>query len=711
MLSIKEIYKIDSYEKYNFIAFALFPNNVDIFTINNIPFDFITKYINQFKIFIFPVYKNYWKNVHICFENNKFFLGNNNIISIEFYSKYTNKIKIFKNDYIYIEDVDIIITYEVYAYFNIYIKNKFIINNLSLHEVFGIVESATKNNMITTSDNIIKNYKLTKSNNKYDKVPLKSLYPAIQLYCFHTWINNFDITVSGGTGIGKTSQIPKIFLHFNTFFDGYLAFDLLSEYRQNMFLNFKFDRGITFKNCILSMPRKTIMKSTALSMAKSLNMELINSSISLKYKDIQNEINYYNPMTNRLSCYLMIVVNRLTITLLNNNNKINSLIIDEIHEHDQFADICIAVSHTLKKNFGIKNIILMSATLDYDKINIDKFFNNKINHLYIKGDRLFEVNVNNTYINTKLEIYKIIDDINPIIGTTVIIFKESVSAIMAEYKKIFEYFKQKKFVKIYILHGKILNSNEIIKEIESSKKYMNIILSTNFLESSITITNAICVIDNGKMFLKKFLSGNIVYITDSMAEQRKGRLGRVRPGTYIPLYEQSKLQKNFKNINYQYLYNYLIIFKYFNMDIYKDFYILPDDMTRIDRTVKYLLSKNININTNILKIYKIFFTYECNMIEYIPLYMSFGTNKILLAELIKLDMGISQSISYELKKKLINLHVNCKVLKSIKNKTQKYTIILKIINSPEINDIFKISKTYFSKLDYNLICINPIIIV
>lgn len=712
MISIKEMYNTDEYDKYNFMAFTLLPNNINILTINNLQLDFVENYINQFKIFIFPVYKNYWRYVNICEKDNFFYLGFGDKKSINTIFKYLHNKKTYEQEYINIYNTNgqLIkkISYEVYAYMNIYIRDNFCIDNLELYEVYGIVKSAEKLNLITTSKNIIIKHKLHISENKFSTIKLKSLNPAIQLYCFDIWINQLDMTISGGTGIGKTSQIPKIFLRYNTFFDGYEAFDIYN-YKKNDFLNFNFSRNITLRNCLLSMPRKTIIRSTGNSMAKSLNMDIRNSSISLKYKNIQNEINYYNPMTNNFACYLIISVNRLSLSYLT-KNKINSFIIDEIHEHDQFADICISVLNVKKKKLNIRNIILMSATLSHDKENINKFFKNNIRHLYIEGERLFKVTVINDYIDKNIELYEIINKYTPDIGCSMLIFNESISKVNNEYVKLYKYYKLNKKFKFYILHGQIPNSNEIIKKIENNKKDINIILCTNFLESSITISNATHVIDNGKMYLKKFLHGEIIYITKSMAEQRMGRLGRVRSGIYIPLYNESKLNKNFKNINYQYLYNYLIFFKYYDLDIYKDFYIFPDDLTRIDSTIQYLIRKNININKNIDTIFKIFSTYECNMIEYIYLYMTLNTNKQLLNELEKWDMGLINKISNDLKKKLINLNIICKVIK-IKKNNNIYTLSLLIVNSPEKNDTINIYIKKYEKLNFYLLRTHPIVIV
>ncbi|AAG02787.1 RNA helicase NPH-II [Betaentomopoxvirus amoorei] len=718
MQEIKNIYDFKTYNlfpelhnKYNYISHLLFPNNTNIFQ-SYIDFDYVKKYKYNFLILLYPVYKLYWKNMYICYNqnSNKIYLDNKEIYntSIELINDFLIDGIDINNNIITIRSNGSTITYSAYAYATILYDLPYRLGNLDINQIFGIVESSNILGILSTNEEqkkkfpkYINNIELEKNILfKFKESNLRSIQIDVQLKIFDLFINRLNCVVSGGTGIGKTSIIPKIIWWYNLLFDGYNMFN--SRISNVSIDNFIFDINIIEKNTLLSLPRKTIINSTAINYIKSLGYsEITETPIIIKYKDIKLYKEYYNNKiifpTNLLLC-----VNRLSINNLKNSSVI---IIDEIHEHDRYADICIAVSYFLKKVINIRNIILISATIEFEIDNILRFFNNKIVQVYIPGFTLFPV----TEIeNTVDSIDKILLDNKPPVGYSVIIFYESIPKLTFIKKKLEESIKDPIY-KFYSIHGKTDNANEVIRYIENNKKHIHVIISTNYLESSITISNAKLVIDNGKVYRKEFIDGNITYITNSMYKQRKGRVGRVSKGTYIRTYTLDKLNTNFKNINYQYLWDYIIIFKYYGLDIKKDYFVIPDNINRVDKTVNYMKSIGIDIDKCINKIYRIFNKYEINMLEYFIIYL-YGseTEKLLLStddkniidipyKIYNIYVKMNVKIKLESKRSIIYIF---KFINDVYDGPQKF----KYINTDE-NVYFDKNKIYYLKSE------NPLIIM
>ena len=136
-------------------------------------------------------------------------------------------------------------------------------------------------------------------------------------------------------------------------------------------------------------------------------------------------------------------------------------------------------------------------------------------------------------------------------------FKEDDKNIGALYKKIDEKMKENDDPKItYVLPVKVTSfisqNYKSIAQNPLNDKYRNIIkviCATNVLESSIGIDNLAAVVDSGLCNSQIFDSESgipsfkIVPITERMHMQRKGRLGRTRPGLLIKFtYKKMKMQ-------------------------------------------------------------------------------------------------------------------------------------------------------------------------
>ncbi|AAC97810.1 RNA helicase NPH-II [Melanoplus sanguinipes entomopoxvirus] len=697
MQNITDLYKIDKkttlypniINKYNYMAYLLFPNNATIFN------SYITKkevfeYPMQFAIALYPVYKLYWHNINICLNNRFIYLSNefkNNIsINTVYNLLYNNELK-FEDDNIIINGKNLKISYSAYSYVTIISQITINISSLNKYQIYGIIESA---NYLGILSSYKQNKYFDKNLFSFTKSELRSTMIDVQLKIFEIFISKKNCIISGGTGIGKTTVIPKLFWWFNLLFDGYEFWNTSNE---NKNINdFIFKPNFEKNKTILSLPRKALIRQMGINYIKSLGFDNISGSpIILKYKDVKKEKEYYN--NNPILYPFVLSVNRITI---NNIKHSNSVIIDEIHEHDKFGDIAIAIARTKKKKYNIRNIVLISATIESDIDNIRIYFKNIV-EIYIPGVSLFPVK--EIECEDK-DVISILKNYMPSVGKSVIIFYETIKKIN-EYKEILESILIDKIYKIYTIHSKITNINAIINKLQNDKKHIHIILSTNYLESSITITNATLVIDNGKMYQKKFLTGSTMYITESMYIQRKGRVGRISKGTYIRTYSKDLLQTTFKHINYQYLWEYILVFKYNNMDYYNDLFIKPDDPSRIENTLNYLKNINIDIDKYISLLYSKFNKYEINMVEYLSIYINNSTSDIiLLNEFIDNIRNSDKYIfPYRLTEIFHKLNVRCRCINITETEEGNINCSFVILNNYDGDPFFKLS---FEKS--NLIC-------
>lgn len=678
-------------ENLKCIQFFLFPNLETIHQVGYIDEDFIFRNKEYFKLCIVPVYKHFWKYSYlkkvIVSQRNYIYL-NYEITEGTFFSIPQNDINIIYHNIpdnqlsIRIGDDRYIFSYEAYSYLSI--KRKVVFDDLTFYQVFGTVKAAIRFGFLSTGiekkGDITFRQKLVNpldSDIKYfQKISLKSLEPINQIRFFDIWVNRKDCVITGSTGVGKTSQVPKVFFWYNFLFGGY-DFNLSSVDLDNF--NKKDKTMIIF-------PRKALIVSNGENFLRSLgyrtesNIIIENSPVTMNFKNVSNTI-YYNK--NPQSVELNFCINRIAASIKLNDDRLASVFVDEIHEHETFSDICITILRNQRKRYN--NIILMSATIDEDKDRIYKYFNKNIEFIHIEGDKLHPVK--EIIIGDRYVIEDVITKHRPDKGKAGIFFFSRISDISSAFKHLSSVFENDKNLVFIPIHSKVYPSaSDIIKKIESSHNKSVIALSTNILESSLTLCNAQYVYDTGTFFSKRFFGGEVDNITYGMAEQRKGRVGRKLPGNYIVLYDKNKLKKDFKKINYEFLYPYVIFLKMYKIK-FDDIFIIPDDATRFERTIEYLRQNDIFVdNRKFMKhIYRIYNTYPCDMIEYISIYLKNSINKMLEnfenidSNEKKIEYVMSNNVLY---KNLTSINFVCK-LKKIKqpNKNDKLiSISVEVLN-------------------------------
>lgn len=616
----------------------LLPNHINIFPMYQLD-DLLKQYIlinyQQLIYLIFPVYKHLWNYKTLYIKNNldNTFnviceIKNSNLLPGYVFFNFKNDVEQFKIDLLdetkltvnnnSITFLNYSFTFEAFSFLFLHVFET--ISSINLFPVFlyGIIEAC-----IDIGFGSIPFKQKKKKENKYkfnfEKNNLKSLYISNQIQIFNIWKNKEDLLLTGGTGIGKTSQIPKLFWWINFLYDGY---DEILNFQKFFFsINyFQTNKNYFSKNTVISLPRKILINDNSRQVMNSLGFKNISDSpINCKYKDVK-ETEYYNHNINNFLNPFIFCINRNTQI-----SNVNTIIFDEIHEHETYCDIYISIVKKHKLKYKIRNIVLITATIEDDLPILQNFFPN-LKYIHIKGKTLFNIQDHNysTICNLKNSFQKleqIIQKHSTEIGKSTLIFFPTLPSIDKQ-KIELEQKLNSHFYKIFTLHRNSLMKNpNILKEITSNKTMHSIVLTTPIAESSITISNARVVIDTGLFYSKQFYSGSVLYITRSMMSQRKGRVGRVSEGVYIKLYDDQNLNLTFKKIDYEFLLPYIINCSYFNLE-FTELFILPSNMSRFNNTLTYFKKKGLNIKKNISEIYKIYNNNNCTIPEYLLIYIN-----------------------------------------------------------------------------------------
>ncbi len=253
------------------------------------------------------------------------------------------------------------------------------------------------------------------------------------------------------------------------------------------------------------------------------------------------------------------------------------ILIDEAHDNSIDRDL---IAFYIKKLINSVDIMLlpfiifMSATLNINEFS--NYFNTKtifevngvtypIQAIYREPDKdyiseicnivkkiLIENNIplnnrNNDNNSNNNNSNKMIEKKND--GNDIIIFCTSMASIISIIKQL-KYFIDEKFVNIIALDS--TNYDAVGKDYErliKSTHKLKIILSTNVAETGITIPNLKYCIDTGfytSVSYNPINNSTVILnkiVDQSMAVQRKGRVGRKTPGIWYALYSEETFNK------------------------------------------------------------------------------------------------------------------------------------------------------------------------
>nr|WQH57897.1 MAG: MC050R [Molluscum contagiosum virus] len=440
----------------------------------------------------------------------------------------------------------------------------------------------------------------------FERAPFASLRMEAQAALFRAWAARSPTVVTGGTGVGKTSQVPKLLLWFNYLFGGAADLDVLSPARE--------------RPVVLSLPRVALVRMNGHALRRALGFDALEGSpVELRYGDLAPA----DANSARSPFRLVVSTNQLTLGALFAHGTV---ILDEVHEHDQMADIMLAVLRVHRAR--VDSIVLMSATLEDDHERLQEFFPDA-EFVHIPGSTRFEIR--SVYVRNSSDprdtrtydeeerrnVSAALSAHRPRAGRCGILFVASV-AQCEDYARLLT--REHPELGVYVVHGKTPNVDALLAEVYASARPC-VLVSTPYLESSVTIRTVTHVYDTGRVFVPAPFGGRQVLISPAMRTQRKGRVGRVMPGTYVYFYDPSRLAP-IKRIDSEFLYNYIIYARHYGLVLPDDLYVQPSDLELLRRCEEYLDGFGLAPE----RLFELASTRYLRMVEYAKIYARGGAH-------------------------------------------------------------------------------------
>ncbi|KAK7601244.1 hypothetical protein V9T40_008685 [Parthenolecanium corni] len=340
--------------------------------------------------------------------------------------------------------------------------------------------------------------------------------------------NNRIAVIKGATGSGKTTHIPQMIL------DRYI----------------ELNRG-TDCNILVTQPRRISATSLATRIAAERNENLgFTVGHHIRFSMI------YPPEPGTIIFVSTgILLQRLLLDPGLSN--ISHVFIDEAHERDVNIDLLLLLMKELiEKNDRIR-IIIMSATINAELFQ--KYFNDcpllcvpGFMHevkTYFMDDEIMRSHFNqNSY---EMDI-KDIDDCLILDVVNWIHLNRPPGAILVflpgwtDISKIQTILQKYRDLYVLTAHSKLRVEHQQLIFEDAPEGKRKVILATNVAESSITILDVVYVVDSGIVREIGIFNGvrglTNMWISKAIAEQRKGRAGRVTEGECYRLYTRRKYE-------------------------------------------------------------------------------------------------------------------------------------------------------------------------
>ena len=310
--------------------------------------------------------------------------------------------------------------------------------------------------------------------NKYEKEILESVK------------NNAVTIITAETGSGKSTQVPRILNELG----GY--------------------------EIVVTQPRRIAARTVAMRVAAQMRCQL---GGKVGYKTgFEAEV---SSETEVMFCTDGLQLVREVVGQSEKRNRV--LIIDEVHEWNLNIETLIAwAKHKLDEGFDMK-VVVMSATLETEKLS--DFFDGA-NIIDVPG-KLFDIEEKSTTGNIIVDVAELVDE-----GRNVLVFqpgKREIEQLIGDLN-----FLKGRAV-LFPLHGEM----EVEEQNKCFVKYSvpKVIVATNVAQTSITIPDIDAVVDSAvekrvevEDGIESLVLGNI---SKADSRQRRGRAGRVKEGIYV----------------------------------------------------------------------------------------------------------------------------------------------------------------------------------
>ena len=298
--------------------------------------------------------------------------------------------------------------------------------------------------------------------------------------------------------------------------------------------------GLTSNKILIVQPRRIAARMLAKQVARMADWSL--------GKEVGYHVRFdkkYNPNTR-----LVYVTDGIAQAMLSSEEKMSGievLILDEFHERSAQIDLCLALALRLwREKRSDLRIIVTSATLDLESLS--KYVPQS-GSLEL-SNRSYPVHTEHRNVSKHLPIWKDIANLLPKVleeaDGDVLIFLDGAYAISRTIDEILAN-SWSRGLEVCPLYGD-LSAQHQDKALYPSKN-RKIIVSTNIAETSLTIEGVKVVIDSGtakKLHYDRNRGVNSLVvkpISQSSADQRAGRAGRLGPGFCFRLWSKGEHQK------------------------------------------------------------------------------------------------------------------------------------------------------------------------